>query len=223
MKMKTLFGIVALASLGLMANTGTANAAASFCLPGPDNVDGMNVNDITFRLSAADDCYGIVGDSNVSVSDINNVWGSVYGGGDFGYVTDVGDDTTINGLNYAFSATNAGVWTLAITDPAPAGVLPVTLDILFYIGDLNTSPDTWKSYLFNDETFGGVGSNAGTWTWTGVNSTPDTAFLAFRNGTPGTGSGSGSGQAAVPEPASLLLLGSGLGAAAWRARRKKQQ
>ncbi|MEQ1761263.1 MAG: PEP-CTERM sorting domain-containing protein [Vicinamibacterales bacterium] len=227
--MKSIFGILAVASMGLMANTGTAYAAPTFCVPGP-NTDTLLVSDVTFRGNSADDCYGVLGDNNLTLSEVNALWNAKYGTGDYGFAIGDGDDVTIDGVKYGFEigSGSSGTWDLNVSDPGVAGDFPQTLDILLVLNDDDVNPESWAFYLFNDETFIDTSDADGnTWSigWTGVNSTPrlDSAFLLFRNGTPGTGSGSGSGQAAVPEPASLLLLGSGLGAAAWRARRKKQQ
>ncbi|MEQ1759686.1 MAG: PEP-CTERM sorting domain-containing protein [Vicinamibacterales bacterium] len=227
--LKTVLGIMALTTLGLVASTGQAQAAASFCVPGP-NTDGLAVSDVTFRGNNADDCYGVLGDNFLTVTEVNNLWAGLYGSGDYGYLLYAnGSSVNMNGLNFDFdlSGSTSGSWDLEINEVGAAGPFPQTLDILMLLQDDDTNPDKWAFYLFNDETFvntNDVDGNHWEIGWVNGNSTPrlDTAILMFRNGTPGTGSGSGSGQAAVPEPASLLLLGSGLSAAAMRARRKKQ-
>jgi hypothetical protein len=204
----------------LFMAAGTAQAAPSYCVPGP-NEDGLSTSDVSFRNTNSDDCYGVVSGNNTT-TELDAIWGSKYGGGTFGAVVgDGGTAVSYLGLSWSLSAdtgSSTGDWTLSITDPGTPS-LPVTVDIAVVL----KAGNEWATYFFNDETFTIIGDSIGAFTINFLNTGGQFPNLShmdvyLRQG----GSGGGSTQTVVPEPASLLLLGTGLSAAAWRARRKRQ-
>lgn len=206
----------------LVMTAGSAHAAPTYCVPGP-NTDGLTTGDVEFRGSNSDDCYGVVTSDNDDLTDLNTIWGTKYGGGNFGAVVgDGGGSTSFLGLNWSLAADvdqTSGDFTLSITDPAPAS-LPVTVDIAVVL----KAGNDWATYFFDNETFTIVGGAVGEFAINFLNNGGEIPQLSHMNVylRQGTGAGGGSTQTVVPEPASLLLLGTGLSAAAWRVRRRRR-
>jgi hypothetical protein len=149
----------------LVASAMFSNAYAASCSAGTST---LNVADVSFRDSNADDCGGVYSGNN-SNQDINalNSGELLFGGTDWG--SEIKDDSPGNpgsgtgeflGINWILSATagKTGEWTLSIADPFPAS-LPVTVDFLAVLKGSNS----FAAYLFTAETFSATGDYNGTW------------------------------------------------------------
>jgi hypothetical protein len=206
---------MSVARLGLLACVVTLGAtvsaeAATYCVPGP-NSDGLSVSDVTFRASAADNCYGVV-DGNDTESAIESVWG---GGFDAVLKSDGANSTSYLGFDWTLTATGttSGTWTLGVTDPTLPSSFPVAVDLVVVL----KAGDAYATYFFDNEVFNTAGSGNGTFEINFLNNGGQVPALShmsvyLRESDPPT---------RVPEPGISLLLGAGIGAVALKARRRE--
>lgn len=150
MRINHVIGMSGLLVAMTMLVTGTAQAAPTYCVPGP-NTDGLDVSDVVFEGATANDCYGIVDSPNLFLADINAL--TNWGGGFALVLKDNGPPGTVSflGLTWTLDAPNSGtsgMWTLTLEDPAPPG-FPVTVDIVVGL----KAATSWAAYLFVAQTF----------------------------------------------------------------------
>lgn len=203
---------------GLVMLPATGEAAPYCAAPG-----GLDFDDVTFRGTAADDCYGVVtSPKNPNVGGgagswtVNTLEGGLFGGEWDGFVKDEGPagTTSYAGLNWMLNAPQnmtSGTWTLQVQDPPPAS-FPITVDILAVL----KASDRWAAYLFTAETFTRESLEAGTFEISFLNNGGKIPGLSnmtlyFREATP----------TQVAEPSTLAMIA--LGLAGVRLHRRRQQ
>jgi hypothetical protein len=175
---------------------------------------GLNVTDVSFRSAAADDCYGVVTDSDGKL-DLNAsaIWGTgwalVAQGSAVGYPVYI----KINGIAFKLAVspdTSPGFWTLLWmegTGGAPDIAFPATFDFAIVLN----AGQSGAAYLFDSETLLlNPGQGDGQFSIR-FSDTPDLSQLSVyaRYVQPASATDARS----VPEPHSLALLGLGLGLA----------
>jgi hypothetical protein len=193
-------------------------AAAPFCA----EPDGLEVDDVTFRGSVSDDCYGVVMTpknptvaGGASTWTVNTIENGLFGGEWDGYVKDDGAAgmTSYAGLNWTLNAPQNltdGAWTLKVQDPPPTS-FPIGVDILAVL----KASDRWAAYLFTGETFTRESLEAGTFEINFLNNGNKVPGLSnmtlyFRESTPLT---------QVPEPGTLALMAVALAGISCRRKR----
>ncbi|WP_404358288.1 PEP-CTERM sorting domain-containing protein [Methylotuvimicrobium sp. KM1] len=197
--------------------------AATLCsaYTAPDtHLDGLSVEDVTFKGNNANDCYGFIdtsaGPGGNPTSD--TVWA------DTGWTQFAKDESgtsgdiegTVLGIEFTLSAStfasNSGTWLLAWEKVDEPGY-DLKMDVVANLKAANGS----ASYLFEDLTFTSNGNGSGAWEITfagpgqGDNPSLSNMTLWYQNATstpPNGGGGPGGGQ--VPEPHLILLMGIGL-------------
>lgn len=146
---------------GLGASSG-ALAVPTYCSAGSPHPDGISTSNVTFRGTAADDCFG------VQLGNDSGAHGAYIGWDGFSQLLSddaadaVGATNFWGGVNWSLSgATRAksGTYTLSWSDPLPIN-LPLTLDLIVVL----KSSDRFASWLFNDELFQ-ADPSTGTGTW----------------------------------------------------------
>jgi len=212
----------AAALAALLAASGSAMAAASYCGASLTNPDGLSKDDMTFNSQSASDCYG-VSSGNDDADTVNTLTNWQDPAGEWSLLAKSDADVnggvsygTISGIDFTLSAGTEGTWTLSAYDsngPAYAN-LPTSMD---FVGVLKAS-NGFAAYYFDDvEVSAG---NSGTWTISFVNhggQTPDLSHLSLYTRVDEFG---GIPPAAIPEASTYAMMLAGLGLVGFMARRR---
>jgi hypothetical protein len=203
----------ALAAATLLA-AGTARGGPTYCSDPGAHAEGLDVSDVTFRGTSADDCFGVQSGNDLGAQGAFLGWN--------GFELLVSDDSGVaggstgswGGVNWSLSATpnqREGSFTLRWSDPLPLN-LPLTLDLLV----VTKASDRFASYLFDDELFQlAPNSGAGNWEISYRNNggqVPRISHLSIWARLQPT--------TRVPEPATLGLLAMGVAGIAVAVRRR---
>lgn len=192
-------------SLSALLASGVAQAVPTYCSAGSPHADGLSVNDVTFRGSSANDCFGVQMGNDVGAQGAFIGWN----GYELLVTDDAGGGSSTNswmGVNWTLSGTTSqrnGTYTLRWSDPVPVS-LPLTLDLIV----ITKASNRFASYLFDRELFqSSPSSSTGTWHISYKNNggqIPNLSHLSiWARLSPTT---------RVPEPGSLGLVALGLAA-----------
>ena len=210
------FNIVAVAicTLGAIgaAQANVVGYCNNYLSSGPLQVNqGLAVSDMTYNGVNANNCYGVSA-KNDDLVEINLLW---QGGWTLATKSDERNDTgvLVNGVNFAVTETNSGIWTLTAT---PAALLP---DYFDFVGVLKQGNE-WAAYLFDNRLVDGADGGTYVITFRGVPTTFDVSHISIY---------ARKGDAVdppvvinlVPEPSALALAGLALMGAAYSTRRRR--
>jgi hypothetical protein len=202
---------------GLALGAVSVQAAASYCVPGP-NTDGLSVADFEYRGSAADNCYG-VGPGNDSETVVNTTDGGLFGFTNWNSIAKFETPSTSTPGSFepagiSFSITYGGfdgTWHNYVLNASPASLLPSLFDLMGVVKHgSDPAGGGWAAYYFDDVLVDS--SNPGRFKTTfGPGSGDEFSHLTFyatdyRRCAP-TDPRCGDPPGEIPEPATLALLG----------------
>lgn len=211
-KFNWILGVASFAAMLGMASPAQASSTPISLIPGYCPRADIGVDDVTYNLSNANACYGVVGGNINGASDINGLgltWGNTWA-----YLGDSDSSSgTYQGIQFTVTAsgTTEGVWKLKGVDTN--GSLPMNLPFTLDLAVALKASDRYALWYFENVTFTGIAN--GEWEIEFKNKGgqhPDLSHIMVF--------GSDAHGIVVPVPAAAWLLGSGLLGLAGIARRK---